>query len=98
MNLCNSFLTEPPNAGQNPLNKISCAAVIMPLPAPASVFAFLISVDQNHRRDNQYCRRYETEWFQGIPEPVKRQNITESHGNSRQNDDEERAVHRKGSR
>jgi hypothetical protein len=68
---------------------------MMPLTAPTRRFPALAPLNQNHRRDNHNRSNYKTEWLQSKPQPMKHEDVAEPHGNGRQNDDEERAIHGK---
>src|SRR5579863_9024035 len=74
--------------------KIS-AIVMTPLLAPTRGFPALAPLNKNHRRDHRDRRRRKTKWLQRIPQPMKHVDVTQPHGNRRQNDDEESTVHGK---
>src|ERR1700693_360968 len=74
--------------------KISVIVMTL-LMAPRRDFSALAPLNKNDGRDNHDRRRYKTKWLQLIPKPTKHEDIAEPHGNGRQNDDEERAVHGK---
>src|ERR1700682_6369110 len=72
--------------------KIS-AMVMMPLAAPGRGFSTLAPLDKNHRRDNYNRRHHKPKWLDCIPKPMKHEDVAQSHGNGRQNDDEKGTVH-----
>src|ERR1700693_6382484 len=74
--------------------KISVIVMTL-LMAPMRAFSALASLNKNDRRDNHDRRRYKTRWLQHIPKLTKHEDIAQPHGNGRQKDDEERAVHGK---
>src|SRR5579864_5044747 len=74
--------------------KISVIVMTL-LMAPRRGFSTLSPLNKNDRRDNHDRRPEEAKWFQLISKPTKHQDVAQPHGNGRQNDDEERAVHGK---
>lgn len=63
--------------------------------APGRGFSALAPMNQNDRRDKYNRRREEAKWFQLISKPTKHEDVAQPHGDGRQEDDEERAVHGK---
>jgi hypothetical protein len=63
--------------------------IMTPLSAPARRFPAPAPLHHNHCADNYSGCGHKTEWFQGIPEPVKHQQVAEAHGNGRNDHDEE---------
>jgi hypothetical protein len=67
----------------------------MLLSYPARGLPTLVPLDQNHRDNRHHRRRDKPEWLQHEPQPMKHEEVADSHGDGGQNDDEERAIHGK---